>query len=178
MTAVCVLLNRQIPPGQPAERHDPNNLYRTIVCAHWIVSDDNNYVVCAVSVRARVLITAVCACEINRHLNDNQLSGNVPAINAPALTTWYCLVFALSNLFSCYDLLLLRRCMTAVSCKTTAWCVFCLIHDFSLLSCLLLSLLRMNHHQGARTAVARRRSPPLPACPPRKLTLAYVLYIT
>ena len=133
------------------------------------------------SVRIRVLMTAVCVFfEIDRYLGNNLLSGDVPAINAPALirSNWYCLFFALSNLFSRHDLLLLRRCITAVCCKTTAWCVFFEKHDLPLLSCLFVSLFRMNHHQCARTALARRSCSPQPACLLRKRMLAYVFYIT
>ena len=51
-------------------------------------------------------------------------------------------------------------------------------HDLPILSCFFfLRLFRMNHHQGARTALACRSCPPLPACSLRKLTLAYVLYV-
>ena len=63
-SSVCAFCNQQIPRRQPAEWHDPD-LYWTIYCAHLFVSDDFNFLVCAVSLFVFVCWWQQCViCEI------------------------------------------------------------------------------------------------------------------
>ena len=111
-------------------------------------------------------------CEINRRLDNNSLSGNVPVINSATLTrfTWYCFCFSHYRIFF---LGMTFCCCVVVSLQCAAKQLlgaFLSHHNWPILSCLLFSFLRMNHHRGARSAVARRSCPPQPACSLRKPT--------
>ena len=111
ITSVCASWNQQSSQQQPTEWHDID-LYRTIVCATVLVSDDYNCLVCALS-----LLVFVCWLqqfvrdEINRDLSSNLLSGTITtffgqltALKELLVTITNSLVFALFLcLCSCAD---------------------------------------------------------------------------